>query len=101
MTEGRSLIRVAVALLTACILAAAAFGQVGTMTLAPGAAPQAQAGRGGRGPAGPVVTSPEVMPEPIAAASRHAGHKPEGSPAFNSARHCGHTFIMTGALNLI
>src|ERR1019366_1086342 len=57
MTEGRVTVRIAAIALAALVLAAAAMAQ-------PGAAPAAQAGRGaGRGPQGPVVFSPEVLPD--------------------------------------
>ena len=57
MTDRRVIVRIAAMLLAALVLAAAAMAQ-------PGAAPAAQAGRGaGRGPQGPVVVSPEVLPD--------------------------------------
>src|ERR1035441_6969549 len=57
MTEGRGISRISAMVLAAFVLAAAALAQ-------PPTPPAAPAGRGaGRGPQGPVVVSPEVMPD--------------------------------------
>ena len=65
MTEGRVTVRIAAMVLAASALAAAALAQPGAPPAAGvGAAPAAQAGRGaGRGPQGPAVVSPEVLPD--------------------------------------
>ena len=65
MTEGRVTVRIAAMVLAASALAAAALAQPGAPPAAGvGAAPAAQAGRGaGRGPQGPAVLSPEVLPD--------------------------------------
>jgi enterochelin esterase-like enzyme len=57
MTEGRGISRISAMVLAAFVLAAAGLAQ-------PPTPPAAPAGRGaGRGPQGPVVVSPEVMPD--------------------------------------
>jgi enterochelin esterase-like enzyme len=57
MTEGRGISRIAAKAMAAFVLAAGALAQ-------PPAPPAVPAGRGaGRGPQGPVVVSPEVMPD--------------------------------------
>src|ERR1035441_3970636 len=59
MTEGRGISQISAIVLAALILAAAALAQPPTVP-----APTVPAGRGaGRGPQGPVVVSPEVMPD--------------------------------------
>ena len=65
MIEGRVTVRIAAMVLAASALAAAALAQPGAPPAAGvGAAPAAQAGRGaGRGPQGPAVVSPEVLPD--------------------------------------